>query len=70
MFCIKIRSFAVAAFIVARGVEPIDAVLIDGRLVFRFPPEADTATDEYAAVKAKLDALEQSAKPIVARAAR
>jgi hypothetical protein len=63
---IKVRSFALATFILGRGVEPIDAALIDGRPVFRFPPEADAVMDEYSSAKARLDALARDAQPIAA----
>jgi len=64
MYIIKIRSFALATFVIARGIQPIDAVLIDGKPVFRFPPEADAATDEYHAVKQQLDTLARTAQPV------
>jgi hypothetical protein len=62
MYCIKVRSFAVATFILGHGIEPIDAVLIDNRPVFRFPPEADDAMDQYSRTKARLEALAHSAR--------
>jgi len=63
VYCISVRSYSVAAFIVGRGIDPVDAVLIDGRTVFRFPPSADPAMTEYQNAKLKLDTLAQTAQP-------
>ena len=65
MHPIKIRSYALAAFVLGRGIAPIDAVLIDGRAVFLFPPSADPVMDEYSAIKVKLDSLARNARPVV-----
>ena len=64
MYLIKIRSYAVAAFIIGHGVEPVDAVQIDGRVVFRFPATADPVMDTYTSVKTRLDALARHARPV------
>lgn len=61
---IKVRSFALATFLVGRGFAPIDTVLIDGRPVFRFGPDVDDSIDDYNVAKAKLEALTRSAKPV------
>ena len=67
MYLIGIRSHAVATYLVGQGIDPVDAVIADDRLVFRFPPEAETLIDRYNHSKAKLDSLARVAKPIGGR---
>jgi hypothetical protein len=61
---VKVRSYAVAIFIVGHGIMPIDAVLVGGNPVFRFPIEADDLIDSYASARAKVDGLARAAKPV------
>ncbi len=65
MYLISIRSHAVATYIVGQGIDPVDAIIVDDRLVFRFSSEAETMIDHYNMSKAKLDTLARAAKPMV-----
>jgi hypothetical protein len=61
----RVRSFALAAFLVGLGIVPIDIVLMEGQPVFRFPPdETDEAIDRFVDIKKRLAALEQAARPV------
>jgi hypothetical protein len=63
---LRVRSFALAIFLIGKGHNPTDAVLIDGKPVFRFPIEADPATDSYASAKSRLDTLAKAAREVSA----
>ena len=61
----RVRSFALATFLVGLGIVPIDIVLMEGQPVFWFPPdETDEAIDRFVAIKRRLAALEQDARPV------
>jgi hypothetical protein len=59
---VKVRSYAVAIYIIGHGIMPIDAVLVEGRPVFRFPFEADDLIDSYASARAKADMFASAAQ--------
>jgi hypothetical protein len=54
----RVRSFAVAAFLLGRGYRLLGAEVDGGSTVYRFStPEATVGLREYAAVKKRLDDL-------------
>jgi hypothetical protein len=61
----RVRSFALATFVVGRGVVQIDVVLIDGQPAFLVPPDkTDEAIDRFVSIKRRLAALEQGAQSV------
>ena len=61
----RVRSFALATFVVELGILPIDVVLMEGQKVFRFPAdETDEAIDNFVTIKRRLAALEQAARSV------
>ena len=59
----EVRSYALALWMCSKGHRPIDATVApDGRLVFKFPPEAQVEFHRYNTAKTILDGLEAQAR--------